>query len=433
MLKRESCVVLAIGAASVLGGCRSCSKSESQEAAKGDAADSRPLAGGAVSARAFDLGLPITAAHSGNGSVIVAGFDAVSKNVRVIRIDASDRVVDDHTVSGDDSGFSVGELRINAHDTEGAFLTWRGMRGEKPVGWLVRLGPTLAPVGETIPVPISSCATRDAIWFTDGAEATSRSFSGAKSTVVLPKDSDSGLLCGNDRAYALLGDEDRSAILPLGSGGTPLDVYRDKDFSDEEREVAEYTVGEDVGFVRVGASGALALRELRAGTLGPIRKLKTSIGKDDDLVGVDASPEFLSVVYARDASANCPAAENAEAPVATKLLALRVRRDTFEESTVEIATGKCGVDMGPLFSGAVGKSISLAWLEGAAAAGKARAPIVGLAHTKLGPNGAANVERFERNFDAIIDAGCDATRCYAVALSAREADAGAATVSVLRY
>jgi hypothetical protein len=49
-----------------------------------------------------------------------------------------------------------------------------------------------------------------------------------------------------------------------------------------------------------------------------------------------------------------------------------------------------------------------------------RAPIAGLAHRAVPPSGpAGELARIEQPADALVDAGCDSARCYAVALARR--------------
>ncbi len=370
-----------------------------------------------------------------NGEVVVAGLDAAAGVVRVQRIDANDRVVADRAVLTNVAGSTDAEIKVSANPTEGVAVTWRGLRAGKLVRQLVVLGPDLAPRGEPTDVSAASCATTDAVWLSDGKAAIARSWKGATRKVELPKEEDSSLLCGASHAFALIESEDRTGIVPLSFGDAPrapLTVLRESEFGDDEqRELAEYTVGEDVGIVRLGMSGTIGVREITKGALGPLRKLKTSIPKDDDVVAVDASPKVLVIVFTQDVSSACPSASGSIV-ASTKVSALRVDRQTFEESTVEISPGRCEHEVGPFFTGVVGDGVSVAWTERTGGLGRARAPIAGLAHVVLAQAGNATLARIEQAVDALVDAGCDGTRCYAAALV--PGDAGAASsVRVLRY
>src|SRR5208283_174791 len=107
---------------------------------------------------------------------------------------------------------------------------------------------------------------------------------------------------------------------------------------DDEREHDAYSIGDDLGLVRVGASGAVALRELpRGGAPGPWRKLKQALATDDDVVTVDGDATATLIVVTHDAEDAC-----AEGGVASdSVRAIRVDRKTGEESIVALAPADC--------------------------------------------------------------------------------------------
>ncbi|MBX3223191.1 MAG: hypothetical protein KF795_21950 [Labilithrix sp.] len=436
-------------------GWRLCSRGDGGSTPGTGDASSAPAAstsgrGAPVPEGAAGLSAPIAAALGANGEVLVAALDVAARGIRVQRIDAEDRIVADRVALDDVAWSTDADLKLSVHPTEGAALTWRGLRGGKLVRELVVLGGDLAPKGEPVEIAAASCATRDAVWMSDGARATSRPWTGAPVTVDLPKDKDAALLCGPSRAFAVLDEEDGTSLLPLGfawsslaghgdaGAARALTVLRDGDFpDDDQRELAEYVVGDDVGVVRLGASGAVTVREIASGVLGPLRRLKTTIPKDDDVVAVDASAKVLAIVYAEDASSACPPgpAGPGDGVVATKVMVLRVDRESFEETASELAPGRCGYEIGPFFTGAIGDGVSVAWAERTGGAGRARAPVAGLAHAAVGRAGRPAVARIDAPADAVVDAGCDGRRCYAAALVRREgADAMApGLVKILRY
>jgi len=432
---KRAAIALGAGLLALLVAWRTCSKDESggqgsSAASSSPAAKSGP--GGSIEGGATGLSAPIAAAHAGNGEVIVAGLDVPAKAVRVQRIDPNGKVVADAMALGDVAWSADSDLKLVAHPTEGVAVTWRGLRGGKLVRELAILGRDLSRKGEPVEVSAASCATRDTVWFSDGATAVARPLTGPSMKLDLPKGKDASLLCGASRAFAILDDDDRTSILAIGRDrGPAITVVRESDFGeDEQRELAQYTVGDDVGFVRLGASGAVAVRELTGGALGPLRKLRSSIPKDDDVVAVDASPKVLAIVYTQDASSACPAGESA---VATKVTVLRVDRTTLEESTAEISPGRCGQEVGPFFTGVLGDGVSIAWAERSGGAGKARAPITGLSHATVMPSGAPALAHIEQPADALVDAGCDGKTCYAVALVRRETADVPGMAKVLRY
>ena len=429
---KRAAIALGAGVLAIVAAWRMCSKDETRGQDAGSSTSSPGSKSASASNEPTGLSAPIAAAHAGNGDVVVAGLDVPAKAIRVQRIDAKDVVVTDQVVLTDVAWSTDSDLKLVAHPKDGVAVTWRGLRGGKLVRQLAVLGPDLAPKGEPIEVSSASCATRDAVWSSDGAHAFARAWSGASTKIDLPKDKDASLLCGATRAFAVLDDDGHTSVLPLGPDASrPLTVVRESDFGDDEqRELAEYTVGDDVGFVRLGGSGAVAVRDFTGGSLGPLRKLRSAIPKDDDVVAVDASSKLLVVVYTQDASSTCPAGDNAGA---TKVTALRVDRTSLEESTVELSPGRCGHEVGPFFTGVLGDDVSVAWAERSGGAGKARAPITALAHATVTTKGAPSPGRIEQPADALVDAGCDGTRCFAVALARRGTPDVPGVAKVLRY
>jgi hypothetical protein len=385
---------------------------------------------------------PLAASHVGD-DVVVAALDLAAKAVRVQRFGPKDDVVAEGIALDDVAWSTDAELKVVAC-SEGVGVTWRGLRSGNLVRQLVVLGPDLKRRGEVTDVGAASCATGDALWFSDGARVLARPWKGAEARLDLPKGTDAALLCGRHKAFALLEEEETTSLLPLGAdAGVSVTVMRERDFGeDEQRELATYTVGDDVGFVRLGMSGALAFREVTPSGLGPLRKLKSALPKDDDVVAVDASPRVAVIVYTEDVSEkhaptpdSDPALPSDALAVCTKVVALRVDRQTFEESTVELSPGRCGYEVGPFFTGVVGEGVEVSWAERAAAVAAARAPVVGVAHALVAPAGTPQLSRIEQPSDALADAGCDANGCRLAALIRREgADAMApGAVKILRY
>src|SRR5207253_2821617 len=109
-----------------------------------------------------------------------------------------------------------------------------------------------------------------------------------------------------------------------GSASRPTVLLRDADFGDdEERDHDVYTSGDDLGIVRVGGAGSVAIRERAGdGALGAWRKLRSKIARDDDVVVVDADAHTVLVVTTRDEGERCTQAAGGGASVH----ALRVDR-----------------------------------------------------------------------------------------------------------
>jgi len=397
--------------------------------------------GAAGSGEPGGLSAPIGAAHGDHGDVFVAALDVRARAIRVQHISEKDEILADRTVLDGVAWSSESEVRVMPA-AAGAAVTWRGLRAGKLVRQLVVVGADLAPIGAPHDVAAASCATRDGIWFTDGKRVHLRPWSGAPARFDLPRDKDAALVCGLHRAFALLDEDDGTSLAifggaPLekpdagtpahaatdgGSGAPPvMRLLNESEFGDDDqRERPEYTVGDDVGVLRLGASGAIALREVRSGAPGPLHKLKTAIGRDDDVVAVDASPRVVVVVFTEDVSDSCAKDGGTATVGSTRVKALRIDRATFEESVVELSPGMCAREVGPFFTGAQGDDVSVAWAERVPIAGQSRAPVAALAHRMVPAVGASpDLARAEEPADALVDAGCDGTRCYAVALARR--------------
>lgn len=427
---RRPTSIVSLSVLVALGGCR-CSKGGEGESAPAPAdASSATTAVADVDAGGWSA--PIAAANAGGGEVLVAGLDVPSRSIRMRRIGANDAVLADRTVLEGVKWSSEADLKVVA-TASGAAVTWRGLRGGKLGRALVVLGPDLAPKGAPVEVAGASCATREALWFTDGKRAHGRPWSGAPIDVELPKEKEPSILCGATKAFALLEEDDGTSYLPLVTRpGAATTLLREKEFGeDEQRERAEYTSLDDLGVVRVATSGALAIREVKDGAVGPLKRLRASIPRDDDVVAVDASPKEVVIVYTQDASDAC-----GDKGSSMKVIAIRVDRTTGDEAKLELSAGQCGREVGPFFTGAVGDAVSVAWVERVPALGKPRAPIVALAHALVPLAGAtASAERIDVSADALVDAGCDAERCYAAALERKAGTDGMVPgpVRVLRY
>ena len=433
-------VLLAACVGASAGGCR-CGRAGDPDGANATASNEPPIVETAPAGEGGAVGglfsAPIAAAHSIGGDVLVAALDVPAKAIRLMRIGASDEVRAHGTAFDDVKWSSEADLKVVASSNGGAAITWRGLRGGKLGRSLLTVGQDLVRKQPAVEVGGPSCATRDAIWFTDGKQAHGKSWSGGSVDFALPKDKEASLLCGLTRAWAFLEEDDGTSFITLSggdAGGRPsaVTLMRESDFGDDDqRERSEYTVGDDLGIVRLGSSGALAFREVRDGVVGALKRARTKIPHDDDVVAVDASAKALVIVFTQDASSSCP-----DGQASTKVSAIRIDRSSAEETSLELSSGTCSREVGPFFTGAVGEGVSIAWVERVPTAGKAKAPIVALSHEFIPPNGAAQTaKRIEVAADALVDAGCDAERCYAAALERKVGTDGMVPgpIKVLRY
>ncbi len=420
-MKRDGFALLglALGLAPHLGGCRSCTRPEAHVDVVRDAA-AAPVDAAIV---ADALSAPIGGAHLSGGGLLVAGVDRTSKTLRVGRLDAQGRISEARTVLSEIALSKDAEVRVFGGPGAGATVLWRGLHRGRFARTLVRLGPDLSPMGESVEIPGQPCVTRDAIWTLDGQRVTARPLDGAAFDVTLPNDDDVSLVCSASRAYAVIDQDEGASAMVLTKGRSePKSFFRERDFGDDEqRERAEYLVGEDLGFVRIGSTGSVVVRELSASALRAQRMLKTRLPKDDDVVAVEASDSTLVIVYTEEASGSCRAHGSGDESVSTKVMALVVDRRSNAEKTLELAQGSCGHELGPFFTGTLGDRVTVAWGEHASGIGHARAPLVAVNRATIGGSlsdaGPATRERTELQADALVDVGCDGTVCELVAVS----------------
>ena len=109
------------------------------------------------------------------------------------------------------------------------------------------------------------------MWFVDAKGVQGRPWGGAATTHALPKDREVTLSCGAHRPFVLVDEDESVALLPIGGPAAtkPAALMRDADFGeDEQRERAEFTVGDELGVVRLSVGGALAIREVKADAMG---------------------------------------------------------------------------------------------------------------------------------------------------------------------
>ena len=227
------------------------------------------------------------------------------------------------------------ELRLEPAG-DGVALLWRGNVNGKARGVVVLLGPRGEPRGEPVAVGASFCTTTEGIaWIdphaTGPVHVRARAWAEASphEVTALSSDRAPSLVCGDHVAFVLGdGDDDltSTAFSPAdGAASPPVAVEQGTELGDdEEREHEAFTSGDVLGFVRVGGSGVVAMREVTRERAGPWRRLKHRLSEDDDVVAVDGDPTASFIVYTRDASDACRSA----AGTAESVHALRVDRAT---------------------------------------------------------------------------------------------------------
>jgi hypothetical protein len=290
---------------------------------------------------------------------------------------------------------------------------------------LVLLGPHGEARGVPLEIGAALCTTADGLaWIDPRATGPARvlarrwSEASAREVVAVAPDRDPALVCG-DHAVVVLGDGDddltATSFVPGENAAQPPRVAsRDGDFGeDEEREHDAYAVGDDLGLVRVAASGSVAVREMpRGGAPGPWRKLKQTIPPDDDVVAVDGDADATFVVFTHDADDACPGIGS----TAESVRALRVDRKSGAESVLDLAPADCDRSPGPFWIAPSPGGSTVAWVERAAKAPAKTAAIAAVALRTLAAGAAIKPRRIDLQADAVADSGCDDAGCSVAAL-----------------
>jgi hypothetical protein len=425
-MRRPGPILLAVLApAAWLGGCTCGAKTAPAPAASGTATTATSAASPGASAPAGSpdavFSAPIAAARVGHADV-VAGLVAAEGVVRVMAI-ASGKAAWTADVLSGVTWAPDAELHLRPAG-DGAALVWRGLHDGKTGRVLVLLGPHGELRGAPTEIGAAFCATGDGMaWIDPHTSGPSRVLArrwadaAPREVIAVAPDRDPALSCGSHAVYVLGdGDDDltAAAFVPGDAAAqAPRVAVRDADFGDDdEREHDAYTVGDDLGLVRVGSAGAIAVREIpRGGEAGPWRRLKHTISPDDDVVAVDGDSAATYVVFTHDADDSCPGVGS----TAESVRALRVDRKSGAESLINLAPADCGRSPGPFWIAASPGGAAVGWVERATKLPPKAAPIAGVMVRAAAPDAPAP-RRIDLQADAVVDAGCDDQGCSIAAL-----------------
>jgi hypothetical protein len=301
---------------------------------------------------------------------------------------------------------------------DGVVVVYRGRRRGQSVTQAVSVNSMGGIVGSELAVGGATCATDTALAWIDGSKSEGARVSSLEwgqttpvPVLTIPSEREPTLVCASHRLFAL-GEGDQDMTVAVGGAGAapPRVVLRDRDFSDEEREHDTFAVDDTLGIVRVGTSGAIAIREVTAERRGSWRRLTTRLTEADDLVAVDADADAFTAIFTREDTGSC------DGSAASTVRALRASRSGTAEETIDLSSGECGRDVGPFWTGAPAGSFAVAWVERSPMGVPSAPPIVGLVYRVFTHAGLGALRRVALPSDEMVDAGCDADRCYAVAL-----------------
>lgn len=450
---RTAAVTLAFAALPALCACTRDRANPPPEAEAGTGASNAP-ANVAPAGTLDGFSAPIAAAHRPSGDVIAVGLDVAAKGLRAVRI-VNGKVAISRIILDDVAWSSEADIKLLPR-VDGVAVVWRGKRNGALVREMIAIGERLEARSIPKPVGAAFCSTRDAFLHVSGGKVSAAYYLGGTSIAPLPggAEAEATIACGASRGFVLLEGDEETRAASFGESGqpdlmskldieagvarpidrtlTPRTILRERDFGkDEARERADITIGDELAVVRLSAAGALAIRETKNGEPGPLHKLRTTIRQEHDVVMVDASTAFVLVVFTEDAGEACP---DKVGPW-TKVKALRVDLATYDEKVVDLSDGACGRELGPFTIAHMGPALSVGWLERVPTQGRARAPIAGFSHAKVTLEAASKAQRVDVAADALVDAGCNGSSCWSVALT-RGPDNDVmkpGTLKVLRY
>jgi hypothetical protein len=385
-----------------------------------------PIDGAAGAAAPLDASVfsaPIAATRASHQD-IVAGLVAANGVVRAMGV-VDGKPVWAADVLTDVTWAPDAELHALPAGDGGVALVWRGPHAGKVGRTLVLVGSHGEVRGEPTAIGAALCATADGLAWIDPrtsgpTRVVARRWSDAAGhdAVAVASDRDPALVCGDHAVYVLGdGDDDLTAavFVPGAPAAKPVVAVRDADFGDDdEREHDAYTLGDDLGLVRLASSGVVALRELpREGAVTSWRRLRQTIPADDDVVAVDGDADATFIVFTHDADEACPGVGS----TAESVRALRVDRRTGAEALLDLAPADCTHTPGPFWIAATAPAgPTVAWVERATQLPATAPPITGAVLRTLAAGGAMKPGRVDLQADAVVDAGCDDRGCSLAAL-----------------
>jgi hypothetical protein len=367
---------------------------------------------------------PIAAAALRSGAIMAVGVVPSRGSVAVARLG-----------TGGATSFTVDAWRgvtpganaeLRAFPTpDGVAVVFRGRREDTPVIEAVVVSESGKVSGAPVDAGAAACATDDALsWIR-------RSKGGASSVLYAPwrltpvselltvsPERDPMLVCGTRTIFAL-GDGERDTTVALVPSDSPRSVVamRERDFKDEEREHDTFVVKDTLGLVRIGQAGSVAIREIAGEDMSAWHRFTTKLPEGDDVVAVDGDQETSLVVFTRDEAGTC------DGPSSPSVHALTLTKATSAERLDDLEAAGCDREIGPFWTGAIGGSFVVAWVERSSAPAEGRPRVAGLSYRTLSSAGPGEIHRIARPSDELVDAGCDKDRCYAVALSSGKLEA----------
>ncbi len=399
-----------------------CSRGAAKDTAASDASAVSSIASDAAATGTGPTAIfsaPIAGARVASGEAIAVGLVVANKTITAARVDANGHAAWTRAIVNDVSWSQDAELHAWPI-AAGALVVWRGPVGAKSA----HVGVVVAPDGRVVdgPFDVGSfvCATDDgAAWSEPGAKGTrvklrAWSAGGAHDEIGPTLLDEFTLTCGAHRAYVVVEGDEATAtrLFTIGDPANtqPIAIVPSALGRDEERDLFAWADGDEVGVVRIAQSGSVTAADVHGSAIAPLHADGARVPPEDDVVAIDADARTISLVTTHDESDACPDGRGG-----SSVHALRIaRQDAGKTTSLLLSPSACSRDVGPFWTNRLGASLVVAWTERVSAA-KHAAPVAGLAYRALEEG--AMLAHIALSADALTDAGCDATRCYAVALT----------------
>ena len=375
---------------------------------------------------------PIGASHGAGGAVYFAGFVAARNVFELTKIDPDGSTAWSVDTVSNVHWSSDSDVHVFASPENGAFVLARGTRGGKLVREIVSVDAAGKLRGPAEPMKSDACATASGVASLkeNGEHATvvMRDFAGGAPHDLFPLRAagDHELLCGDHAVFGVTHDD---ALTLERSGAPPIVLANDHDDAEDVEEVA---AADDFAAVSVQDS-TLSLRSVvgdKAGAWKKIGKLPASA----DVAVLDADASDLYVIYTEEThEGSCIGGGSP-----SRLSAMHVPRAGGDAHAHALGMLTCDSDDGPFFTGFLHKNgaarFVVAWPE-RRPPHSGEAPLSALAYVTLEADKVSEVERITIDADAVTEAGCDDSACYAAALMRVEGTDGMVPgpAKILRY
>lgn len=381
-----------------LSGCSSCSSCNNAPSASETDTGADAGLGNVAPAQ---LSLPIAAAATSDGAVIVVGLVAARKAVIAERHEG-DRVAWVVDAQTDVKWSPDLEVRVVADASGGAAVVVRSSASRlvHPIG-------KDGTVGAAFPSGAAVCASERGLARVEpSGHVILRSWAGTDvGDTEVPADRDAILVCAQNEVYVLAEGEDDVVLMTVPQHGDPLKIVPDLD---DERERAPFTAGDVLGVVEVGREGAVRVVRVADGGTSSSR-LKKTFPEEDDLETVDGDDRTTFLAYSREAAARCANTNSMGTDVFV------VRASTSGEEEREIVKGDCGKDLDPFRLDAVKDGALLAWAERSPKRAPTDPPIDTIAWAKIA-DGPIVPTKTPAHGEGIAFAGCAKDKCHVVVL-----------------